>query len=183
MKKPFLSLIILIIAVNLFAQEALTDRQIRKAQRKAHRDSVENAEYQLAKYLVESRKFVLEADFLEHVTGGRTPVTSNLNFIKVDSLKIIAQTSENAGVGSNGIGGATAEGNIIKWSVRNDEKHKSFFITIEAMSNRGLYSVTMEVSSSGKAKARLFGIGALQLIWDGNIVPIQLSRVFKGKSI
>lgn len=181
MKSFFFSLIILIITVNLSAQTTLTDRQIRKAQRKAHRDSVENAEYHITKQLVGSRKFVLEADFLE--SFGRTPVISNLNFIKVDSLIVIAQTGKNAGVGSNGVGGATAEGTVTKWSVRSDEKKKSFYITMDAISHSGLFIVTMEISSSGKATARLYGIGALQLIWDGNIVPIQLSRVFKGKSI
>lgn len=183
MKTILLNIIVLFVGLNVSAQDAGSERQTRKALRKAHRDSVENAEYQLTKYLVENRKFVLEADFMANKTGNRVPVTSNLNFIKVDSLKVVLQTGRNSGVGANGLGGVTAEGSVSKWNVKSDEKNRSYYITMDVSSNVGFYTVFLDISSSGKATARLTGLGPGQLIWDGNIVPIQLSRVFKGKSI
>ena len=167
----------------LVAQENETSRQALKKQRKAHRDSVENVEYQLTKNMVDSMQFVLEADYMANRTGNRIPVSSGLNFIKVDSSHVVLQTGNNGRVGNNGLGGVTADGTISKWSVRKDEKNRSFYITMDVMSNIGIYTVFIDVSSSGRATARLTGLGSGQLTWDGNLVPLRESRVFKGRSI
>lgn len=183
MKAIVVIMLSLFLAGSLTAQESTTSRQALKQQRKAHRDSVENMEYQLTKNMVDSMSFVLEANYLANQVGYRVPVTSSLNFIMVDSSHVVLQTGRNAGMGSNGVGGVTADGSISHWTVRKDAKNKSFYITMDVMSNIGIYSVFMNVYSSGRATARLSGLWPGQLVWEGNLVPINATRTYKGRSL
>jgi hypothetical protein len=183
MKAIVMIMLGLFLAGSLTAQENKTSRQALKLQRKAHRDSVENSDYQLTKNMVDSMSFVLEANYLANQVGYRVPVTSNLNFIKVDSSHVVLQTGRNNGMGYNGVGGVTAEGTISHWSVRRNDKNKSFSISMDVMSNIGIYTVFIDVSSSGRATARLSGLWPGQLVWDGYMVPINASRTYQGSSI
>lgn len=173
----------LFLASSLSAQEDTKSKQAQKEDKKIKRDSIENSEYQLTKNMIDSMNFVLEANYLSNQYGRRIPVTSSLNFIMVDSTNAVLQTGRNNGIGYNGVGGVTAEGNISNWKVKKDEKHKSFFIQMDVMSNIGIYTVFMDVYSSGKATARLSGLGPGELIWDGYIVPNEETRTFKGRSL
>jgi len=150
----------------------------RKEKRKAELE----AGYQQTKALLDTRQFVLEADWIGGRGGQRIPVTANLNFISVDSAQTVIQTSSNSRLGYNGLGGITAEGTISNWKEKANEKNKTFFISFEVMSRTGIYSISMDVSASGNATATLSGIYAGRLVYTGNLVALEDSRVFKGTS-
>jgi len=183
MKTSLILLVCLLLANGLSAQNSANDKQLKKEQKKALRDSVDNAEYQLTKNMIDSMGFVLEAYYLFDKTGVRVPVNSTINFIKVDSSQTVIQTGSNRGAGANGIGGTTAEGKITQWKVSKDKKHKSFNVTMEVTTNIGMYSVFLDVASSGRANARLTGLWPGQLNWEGQLVPLSMTRTYKGRSM
>jgi hypothetical protein len=179
MKAIMITMLTFFLASGVSAQD---NAKSKKEVKKIERDSIANREYQLTKNMIDSMNFVLEADYLSNQYGHRIPVTSTLNFIMVDSTHAVLQTGRNSGMGYNGVGGVTAEGSISNWNVKTDKKNKSFFIQMDVMSNIGIYNVFMNVSSSGKATARLSGLWPGQLVWDGYIVPAEETRTYKGRS-
>ena len=183
MKLISLIVLSLFLAGGLSAPNDATSKQALKKEKKAKRDSILNSEYQLTKNMIDSMDFVLEANYLANQVGYRVPVTSNLNFIMVDSLRAVLQTGRSSGMGYNGVGGVTAEGTISNWKVKSIGKNKSFVITMTVMSSIGIYDVFIDVSPSGKATARLSGLWPGELVWDGYLVPIEQTRVYKGRSI
>jgi hypothetical protein len=98
-------------------------------------------------------------------------------------LHAIIQTGNNAGIGYNGVGGTTAEGSVRQWKVIKNEKHKSFNISMEITTSIGMYSIYINVTSSGAANARLTGLTPGELNWIGRLVPLKKSRVYKGSAI
>jgi len=182
MKIISIFIVSLFLAGGIPAQDNAQNKQSSKEEKRAHRDSVLSNEYRLTSNMLDSMNFVLEADYLANQTGSRIPVTRTLNFIKVDSTHAVLQTGRNSGMGYNGVGGVTAEGNITNWKVKKDEKRKSFSVSMDVSTDIGMYTVFMDVAASGRATARLSGLWPGQLIWDGNIVPIEETRTFKGRS-
>jgi hypothetical protein len=183
MKAIIIIMLSFFLACGLSAQDNTKSKQTLKEEKKVNRDSIAQREYELTKNMIDSMDFVLEANYLSNQYGYRVPVTSSLNFIMVDSTHAVLQTGRNSGMGYNGVGGVTAEGNISNWKVKKDDKHKSFFIQMDVMSNIGIYTVFLDVSSSGKATARLSGLWPGELVWDGYIVPNEETRTFKGRSL
>ena len=144
------------------------------------RDSSSNAKYAKIKQMLETHDFVLEADFLANQMGDRIPVTSNLNFISVDSTHAVIQIGRTTGIGYNGVGGVTAEGSIGRYDLKLDNKHNSFYLSFNVTTILGNYDINMTVSGDGYSNATLTGIWGGQLTYSGYLVPIEDSRVYKG---
>lgn len=149
---------------------------------KAQKDSTDEYVYQQTSNMIDSMNFVLEANYLGNKYGFRIPVTSNLNFIKVNGKKVVLQTGRNEGLGYNGLGGLTAEGTITDWKVTKNQKNKTFYITMDISSNIGFYTVWMDISGSGRATAYLTGLGPGALEWDGYCVTPEETRTFQGRA-
>jgi hypothetical protein len=151
----------------------------KKEQRKAKLD----ADFQRTSSMISSRQFVLEADWLGNSSGTRYAVSSNLNFISVDSIDAIIQTGNNASFSRNGFGGVTAEGTITGWKVFTNSKSKSNSIRMDVSSRRGLFTIFIDISASGKATATLSGQTAGRLMYYGRIVPLNESNAYSGFSM
>lgn len=173
-----------LIATGVYAQDnpVKKDDSSNKLTRKEKRKAELETNYQRTRELINSRQFVLEADWLSGKGGQRIPVTSNLNFISVDSTDAVIQTSSSSKLGSNGLGGVTAEGTISNWEEYVNEKNKTFSITFEVTSRRGIYTLFLDVSASGDASATLSGIYAGRLVYQGRLLALEESRVFIGTS-
>jgi hypothetical protein len=166
---------------SLSAQEIVkNERDLKKELKKARRDSIANNDYQKLCNMVDSSAFVLEADYLVTQRGYRVQVSTDLNFIMIDSTYAVMQTGSNTAVGYNGMGGITVEGKVTSWKVTKDDKNKSLFIKMEVMSDMGVFSILIDVSSSGRASGRLTSLWPGQLTWDGYMVPLEPSKTFKG---
>lgn len=179
MKTMIKILTVLLIAGGFSASVYAGNPQDRKAKKEARKAAVEK-EYQQTANLLGNRDFVLEADYLANRFGNRVPVTSNLNFIKVDSSKAVIQIGSPTGLGYNGVGGVTAEGRIGKWQVTQNPKKKSFQIYMNVMTPLGSYDIHFFVSANGYSQATLSGITAGQLTYSGYLVPTEASRVYQG---
>jgi hypothetical protein len=165
------------ISINGFSQNQKLSRQERKEARKAQ--SVAN--YYVLDTLLDSKTFVLEADFLQNKYGDRIPVPSNLNFIKVNNTEGILQTGSNFATGYNGVGGVTAEGSIGSWGITKDPKRLSYSVHFSMLTNIGNYDIFMTVNSGNQAVATITGLGPGKLTWEGHLEMNYNSRVFKGQ--
>jgi hypothetical protein len=102
-----------LIMQNINAQDVKLSRQQQKEVRNAQME----ANFYRLDTLLNSRSFILKANYLRDSYGAKTLVVSTLNFIKVDSDEGIVQTGSNSELGFNGVGGVTAEGTIGRWEV------------------------------------------------------------------
>lgn len=132
--------------------------------------------------LIKAKSFVIEADFLQTGRGQRINVLSNINFIRIDNKRCVIQTGSNNQIGSNGVGGATAEGDMGTWKVIKNTKNLSYYVHFSVITNIGTYDVIMDLYSDARATATITGLTAGSLTWDGHIVTINNSRVFKGQN-
>jgi hypothetical protein len=169
---------LLLISFNSNSQDNKLSRQEQKA---AKRDA-QYYSFQVIDSMLQSKSFVLEADYLENQYGYRSPVLSNINFIMVDSLRAVLQTGSSSNMGNNGLGGATAEGNISGLKIVKDIKNLSFFLRFTVVSNIGIYDVTMNISSNRFARATITGLTRGKLIYDGRIENLYNSGVYKGRN-
>ena len=148
-------------------------REARKAQLEANFYALDT--------VLNTKNFVLEANYLENRFGFRVPVTSNINFIKVDSPKAVLQTGSNSRIGYNGIGGVTAEGTIGDWNLVKNNRNMTYTVRFNLITEIGIYDVFMTVSADNHATATITGLWPGRLTYDGYLVAPYNARIFKGQ--
>jgi hypothetical protein len=164
------------ISVYSASQDTKPDKQSKKEAKKAQRF----ADFQSIDTLLNFRTYVLEANYLKNYYGSMIPVTSNLNFIRVAGYKGVLQTGSDTRMGSNSVGGVTAEGSINNYKIERDQKHLNFTVTFNLLTNLGNFDILMTVSANNNATATITGSTSGRLTWSGRLVPLNKSRVFKG---
>ncbi|QGY47466.1 DUF4251 domain-containing protein [Maribellus comscasis] len=179
--KKYVLIVFLAVFSNLVFAQVETDAptMTKKEKRKAKTEQ----QYKKTKKLLENKNFVLESDFLRSRRGVSYPVSSNLNFVKVDSSIAIIQIGSPWGYGPNGVGGVTAKGKITKWVLKEDKKRNAFYLSMNVMTPIGIYDVNMTIGPSGGTLARLTGLRSGQLTFDGDLVTVENSRVYEGRSL
>ncbi len=169
---------LLCISLNINSQERKLTREELKEVRKAQLE----ANFWALDSLLNAKSFVLEADFLQNRYGDRIIVTPTLNFIKITKDNGILQTGSNWSVGSNYVGGVTAEGSIGKYEVFKDPRRMNFTLQFSLLTNIGHYDILMTVAADASARATITGLGPGKLTWEGHLETIENSRVFKGQN-
>ncbi len=156
MKKAVLFLIVIFLSSGLFAQDNKVKNEGDKPSSKEKKEAkalIRKKQFIEKAELLESRKFVLEADYLVTADGSRHMASSDLDFIIVDSTRAVIQSGENVGIGYNNVGGITAKGNITSWKVERNEKKLSLTVRMNVNTSLGLYTVFMYSPSNGKTTA------------------------------
>lgn len=166
------------ISLDSNSQDIKLSRQELKEMRRAQAFANFNA----LDSLLNGKRFVLEADFLQNEYGNRIPVSQDLNFVKVDESTGILQTGSNFGMAYNGVGGVTAEGSVGSWKINKDYKKLTYNLKFSLFSNLGNFDIFMIVTSDNHAMATISGLGPGKLTWEGHLVTINNSRVFKGQN-
>lgn len=174
----FVTIVLILVSLNAASQDNRISRQEKK---EARRDR-QYLNFQAVDSMLQSKSFVLEADFLENQYGNRIPVLSNLNFIIVDSTRAVLQTGSSTGAGTNGVGGATAEGSLQGMKIVKDNKNLNFSLRFTVVTNIGVYDVSMTINSSSYARATITGLTRGKLIYSGRIVTAYNSSAYKGRN-
>lgn len=188
MKKLITLAITVIIGIACIAQteepvEIKEQRQLRKAAKKeAKRIEEENALI-LTKHLIDTRRFVLIADFVGNNTGNRIPVNPTINFVKIDTSSCVIQIGSMNSIGYNGVGGVTAEGNISSYEITPNKKGTSFTIRLVTNTSIGTYDIVIFANAFGNAEATITGITSGALRYYGRLVPADHSRTYQGRSL
>ena len=113
------------------------------------------------------RAFVLVADYLQNRYGDRIIVTPTLNFIKINKESGILQTGSNWSMGSNGVGGVTAEGSIGNWTVYKDQKRLSYNLQFSLLTNIGTLCSSHDCYGEWVSKSNYHRIGTRQTDMGG----------------
>ncbi len=165
--------------------DSKTTKKLTKAQKNEQRKAEEKKTASMVDWMVQNRQFVLEANYLSNQTGERIIVNSNLNFIVIDSTNITIQLASTTGIGgANGMGGVTADGKISVFEVKKTGRNKdNYSIRVMAMTVIGSYDIFFSISPSSYADASISGTTSGKLNYHGQIVPKQVSRVFKGMAL
>jgi len=178
---------LLLISVSMFAQqdELISKSELKKLSKedkKAQKVLEQERIALLTDSMMVNKQFVLEANYIGDGKGQRIPVNSVLNFIVIDSTQCIMQIGSASGIGWNGSGGLTIEGNISKYNlkIKEGKKGKSYTLMLIIMSSQGIYDITFQVSQSGYTDATVRGTTSGQLVYSGNLVAVDKSNVYKG---
>jgi hypothetical protein len=160
-----------------FSQQKKMTRQEKKEARKAEMA----ANFDTLNSMLESRNFVLKANNLESKYGDMVQVSSNTNFILVNSSSGILQTAFNSMSGNNGLGGVTAKGRVGSWELFKNQKNMTFTVKFSLVTNIGIYDVLMTVNSDKLAHAEVSGLTPGRLIYNGYLASVSDSGIFKGR--
>ena len=190
MKAIMLLFVMGLSGLSLFGQvensiDSETSKKLTRQQKIEQRRIEEEAMAKLVHQMVQDRQFVLEANYLGNQTGERIVVSSRINFIAVDSNKIVIQLASLSGIGGpNGMGGITAEGSVTGFDVKKLGKAQNVYsIRLFTMTKIGSYDIFFSISPSGYADATISGTTSGKLLYYGRVVPLKQSKVFKAMSI
>lgn len=174
----FLTVGFCLISYTINSQDIKLTRQEQKEARRIEK----YANFTALDSLLESKNFVLKADFLENQYGQRIPVSSLLNFIRVESPNVVLQTGSNNNLGYNGVGGVTAEGKLEQLKIHKDFKNLSFSLQFNVLTNIGAYDISMTINSDNIVRATISGVNRGKLIYDGKLESFNNSIVYKGQT-
>ena len=187
MKKYYMIFCFSLFVIGTFAQEEdsienKTNKKLIRQQKLEQKKLEAEATSRMVDWMVNHRNFVLEADYLTGENGNRVLVSSQINFIVVDSDKLTVQLAFVSGIGGgNGMGGITLDGIITKFDVQKSGKSGNYYtIKILAKIHVGSFNLLMTVNPDGSANASLGGNYSGRLSYHGMLVPVSKSRVFKG---
>ena len=191
MKYVIVSLILAIAIQNqMLSQEESTlskkeQKQLAKEKRQAEKAARDERAKEITRLMLEHHKFVLEANYISDGKGHRQPVSSNLNFLALDSTEATLQLGSPWGIGINGVGGITVDGRVSKYElvVHEGKKGNSYTVTMFIMTSLGTYDINMWITESGRADATVRGSVSGQLTYSGELIPLSLSKVYKATSI
>jgi hypothetical protein len=160
------------------SQDSKPDKKSRKEARKAQLE----INYRVLDSLLYSGRYVLEANYLEGKYGDRIPVSSTLNFIKVEGPRGVLQTGSDVRIGYNGVGGVTAEGSIGAYQISRNGKNLTLSVRFNLLTNLGNFDIFMTITADNNASATITGTTSGKLTWSGRLSSLDNSRVFKGSN-
>ena len=189
--KTFMTLLVtFIIVLGAYSQDEVQQlskkelKKLQKEQKNADLAAESERMAEVTKFMVEQQQFVLEADYLSDKYGQRVSVTPTINFVLLDSLVGSVQFGSAQTLGYNGVGGVTIDGRITKYEYTMIGKNQdSYSIRMVFMASIGTYDITLMVNAQGYADAQVRGNWSGQLNYHGKLVPLTLSRVYKGTPI
>ena len=195
MKKliALLALVLVSASTMMYAQES--ERAVRRADRKAQRDAerarlkaeeqaADAVAYQQAVQALKNKQFVLEADQVIFRNGQSAFVSSTTNFVMMNGQRSTVQVAFNTPYpGPSGIGGVTVDGSASDMKITTDKKGNvncSFSVQGIGISAQIFISLTNGGNNATVTVNPNFNNNTLTL--SGNIVPLDQSDVFKGRS-
>jgi len=186
MKRAITLVILSLMLLPLFSQE-LSPREMRRMEKEMKKEQkareLEESGAVVAA-MVQYATFVLEANQLRNKQGASIIVTSALNFVAADSTTGVLQIGDDAGIGPNGVGGITVEGNISDYKYTENKRNGSFTVSYFLQSVVGTYDVRLTAFPNGRAEATLSNATwGGRITFSGRLVPPMTSRVYKGMSL
>ncbi len=179
MKKYFILILVVSMALPVFGQQTKEERKAAKEAKKAQQAQADVEKAAIIHASIEAKQFVLEANFLSDKYGQRLVVDPSLNFVGIDIEKSAFQFGNGSDIGYNGVGGITVEGSANNYKMSQNKKGM-YTIDFQVSATAGTIFVVLSVSPTGAADATISGNTSQKLIYSGTLVPLGESRVYKG---
>lgn len=173
---------------SIFAQETKAERKAardaKRAQMKAEEAAEAKISYEEAVEALKNRQFVLEADQVQFRNGQTAYVNTNTNFVLVNEERGTVQVAFNTVYpGPNGIGGVTVDGSIGDFEMNTDKKgnvYCNFSIQGIGISAQIFINLTDGGNNAIVNISPNFNGNNMTLM--GNLVPLDQSNIYKGRS-
>ena len=194
--KKFIALVALVLvsaSTLMYAQES--QRDIRRADRKAQRDAerarlkaeeqaADQVAYQQAVQAIKDKQFVLEADQVIFKRGQTAFVSSNTNFVMLNGQRATVQVAFNTPYpGPNGIGGVTVDGTTSDVKVTTDKRgNANCNFSVQGIGISAQVFITLTNGGNNATVTINPNFNSNTLTLSGNLVPLNQSDVFKGRS-
>jgi len=180
--KKLLTLIMLFVSISFTSAQDFSKTNPTREELKAAKKQEEEARLQKqlesVYQILSDSSFALEADFLQIGTA-RVSVSSNLNFVMVDSRTAFVQYAGGSTVGNNGLGGRTEKGKVLSYKVSKNNKKKNCSLNMTVETDERRYNFGLIVNANGKG---LGTIVSLNIAFDGKVVPLKESKIIIGQS-
>jgi len=186
MKKTIGMVCIALLTLPAFTQELSKSEQRKLAKElKKEQQARELAEKSVVvDAMISQHRFVLEANSLRNKQGASIQVTSALNFVASDSLTGVLQIGDDAGIGPNGVGGITVEGEISEYKYTRNEKRGTYNVTYYLRTTSGTFDVRLTAFPEGRAEATISNATwGGRITYSGFLIPPGISRVYKGTAM
>ncbi len=162
-----------------FAQDAKTKDMKLKETKLSRQKQMQKNKQQILE-LVNSRKFVLENNFIQNDEGRRVFINPMFNFIKIEGDTAIVQLSFKGLLSWNGLGGITVQGHVDKFEVDPGKSNKPIFVQLH-IQGAGVASYQfLSIDSDGNSTLTVNSDHGGTVSFIGNIVPIDKSVVMQG---
>ena len=167
---------------TMYAQESRAEKRAdRKAQRDAERARLKAEDAMAA---LKAHQFVMEADQVMFRNGQTAFVNSNTNFVLVNQGRGTVQVAFNTVYpGPNGIGGVTVDGTVSDIQMTTDKRGNvncNFSIQGIGISAQIFLTLTDGGNNATVTISPNFNSNTMTL--SGNLVPLEQSNIFKGRS-
>lgn len=185
MRKFVLTAVVAVLAVITAGAQTAGNKKPSKQERKAMQARIDSLMNLKAQSAINDTAFVIEADEVTFKRGYTVHVTSNTNFIAFCGDKAVVQVAFNVPwPGFNGLGGITVEGSVSKYKKTTDKKGNVYIQAgVQGVGISAQVFITLP-NGTDKASASVqqnFYSGRITL--NGNVVPLEESNVFKGKTL
>lgn len=189
MKKVTIILAAIIgLSMNLFADNEPTReewRNMSREERKAYREKKLAENHAITGAILQSKAWVLEANTLQDRYGETYQISSTLNFIGIAEENVTVQLGSNYDIGYNGVGGVTVDSRVSDYEViEGKRKNSGYTVTLSLMSAvMGSSRIVIHVSPEGTASATLTTMEGDRITYNGSIVHLSQSIVYKGTTL
>jgi hypothetical protein len=181
----FLSLI-LVSTTAWTQEEKIMEQQQTKKEKKEAREARQKANYQAILELLDKGEFVIEAYHFSDRYGQQIQVNPSTTFIAVrDSVATIQITFPgSAGLGYNGLGGITMDGQLTELKVIDKNPDKGVTFQLRVFGNAFASSdMFVDVNNDGYASVRYTGAFGGRFELDGDFRSWGQSSIFKGSTL
>jgi len=180
MKSILIIITALFISISVQAQENTSNKKLTRKEKKELKKKEDEKTKKEIRLLIESNKFVFEADQIIDREGNTYAANSNINFISLDSTHVVFQLGSASLIGVNGVGGVTIEGSTSTFKVNHNEKNGYTYIIMKVESKLGFYDIQMDISPLGKTSAKITTSNNKRIGYSGEIVSFKDSRIYQG---
>jgi hypothetical protein len=190
MKKLVLLLCMSLAGFIAFSQEDnstsnLTTRKSNQQQKKEQKKAEEEAKAQLVERMVNNQQFCLEINFMSDQSrafsqsAGLVEVSSELNYLAIDSSKITMQMTPNTYLTTNwGIGNQPVRGTYLHYKISKSKKsNKGYFVSFRTDPQFGSHDVYITISPNGNTDLRIINNRGEELNFRGVLTPLDQSRI------
>jgi hypothetical protein len=167
------------------AQQNTQKKKLTKEERKALRKQKDEENLLKIQAILESKQWIVEANTVLDRNNQSYQLNPTINFVGVDREEGALQLGFDGLVGWNGVGGVTVDGKVTRYEIKEARKNRAPQVDIRFQGKGGVGSATINltINTSFQATARVNGDFGERITFQGMLVPLQESRVYKGQSL
>jgi len=159
-------------------------RQGEKEQRKILKQQIKEKAAKKTSVIVDSKRFILEVNYMKVISGNRVAVNPGINFVLVNSNVATLQMGSASSLGKELVGGQIVTGQVTIYEVmRSGRDEKNYSINMKVNTFAGPFDILFTISETGNADASIRGVSPKALHVYGKLVSLEETTINKGGTI